>query len=240
LRSKEPFYEHIYPPQLLARAHTTPNTFRDRAILTIRNDTVAEINDAILIRLHGSPSTFYSIDSVEQNAEEDNHMELPPAELLQTFNPSSLPPSKLSLKVGAPVILLWNLYPNEGLCNGTRMVITRVGRRCIETRILGGTFHNQLRLIPRIKLTSKEGELPFIVSRRQFPIRLCFAMTVNKSQGQSFNFVGVDLRIPVFTHGQLYVALSRITDIGGLSLLLPQNGGAVTTNIIYPEVLLQS
>jgi ATP-dependent DNA helicase PIF1 len=68
-------------------------------------------------------------------------------------------------------------------------------------------------------------------------------MTVNKSQGQSFNFVGVNLRIPVFTHGQLYVALSRVTDIRGLSLLLPQGGDtatatATTTNIIYPEVLL--
>jgi hypothetical protein len=46
-------------------------------------------------------------------------------------------------------------------------------------------------------------------------------MTVNKSQGQSFDIIGVDLRTPVFTHGQLYVALSRVTDITDLSLLLP-------------------
>ena len=65
-------------------------------------------------------------------------------------------------------------------------------------------------------------------------------MTVNKSQGQSFNFVGVNLHIPVFTHGQLYVALSRVTDIRGLSLLLPEGGDATITNIIYPEVLLDS
>ena len=63
-------------------------------------------------------------------------------------------------------------------------------------------------------------------------------MTVNKSQGQSFNFININLRIPVFTHGQLYVTLSRVTDIRGLSLLLPQEGGAATNNIIYPEVLL--
>jgi ATP-dependent DNA helicase PIF1 len=119
------------------------------------------------------------------------------------------------------------------------MVITRLGRRYIKTQILGGSFHGQLRLIPRIKLTSTDGELPFIVSRRQFPIRLYFAITVNKSQGQSFNFVGINLRIPVFTHRQLYVALSRVTDIHRLSLLLPQGGNtATTTNIIYPEVLL--
>ena len=104
--------------------------------------------------------------------------------------------------------------------------------------MLGGSFHRQLRLIPRIKLTSTDRELPFIVSRRQFPTRLCFVMTVNKSQGQSFNFIGVDLRIPVFTYRQLYIALSRVMDIRGLSLLLPQEGGAATTNIIYLEVLL--
>ena len=104
--------------------------------------------------------------------------------------------------------------------------------------MLSGSFHGQLQLIPCIKLTSTEGELPFIISRRQFPIRLCFAITVNKSQGQSFNFVRVDLRILVFTYRQLYDALLRVTDIRGLLLLLPQNRDGITANIIYPEVLL--
>jgi len=104
--------------------------------------------------------------------------------------------------------------------------------------MLTSSFYRQLRLIPYIKLTSTDGELPFIISKRQFLIRLCFTMTVNKSQGQSFNFISVDLRIPVFTHRQLYIALLRVTDIDRLSLLLPQEGDAATTNIIYPGVLL--
>jgi ATP-dependent DNA helicase PIF1 len=104
--------------------------------------------------------------------------------------------------------------------------------------MLSGSFYRQLQLIPRIKLTSTEGELPFIISRRQFLIRLYFAITVNKSQGQSFNFIRVNLYIPVFTHRQLYITLSRVTDIHRLSLLLRQGGDATTTNIIYPEVLL--
>jgi ATP-dependent DNA helicase PIF1 len=137
------------------------------------------------------------------------------------------------------VILLRNLYPKEGLCNGTRMVVTRISRRCIEARILGGSFNGQVRLIPRIKLTSTEGELPYVVTRTQFPLRLCFTKTVNKSQGQSFNYVGVDLRVPPFTHRQLYVALSRVTNMANLSLLLPQDKALTTENIIYPEVLLR-
>jgi hypothetical protein len=239
-RTTEPFYDHVYPPALLARAHLDQHAFCDRAILTVRNDTVAEINDDVLGRLIGTATDFYSVDEVKADtADADSLQEAPPAELLQTFNPPSLPPSKLRLKVGAPVILLRNLYPKEGLCNGTRMVVTHIGRRCIEARILGGSFNGQLRLIPRILLTSTEGELPYVVSRRQFPLRLCFAMTVNKSQGQSFNYVGVDLRTPPFTHGQLYVALSRVTDMANLSLLLPPNDTVTVQNVIYPEVLLR-
>jgi ATP-dependent exoDNAse (exonuclease V) alpha subunit len=61
-------------------------------------------------------------------------------------------------------------------------------------------------------------------------------MTINKSQGQSFKAVGVDLRTPVFTHGQFYVAASRVTSKTGLSILLPSNTDK-TANIVYPEIL---
>ena len=136
---EEPFYSHIYPSSLLERAHVDPQTFRNRAILTVRNDTVAEINNDILKRLNGSEEAFLSVNIAELD---DETQDLPPPELLQTFNPSSLPPSRLCLKVGAPVILLRNLYPKDGLCNGTRMVITHLSRRCIQARILGSTFNS--------------------------------------------------------------------------------------------------
>ena len=137
-RTTDHFYDHIYPPALLTRAHVDQDTFRDRAILTVRNDTVAETNDYILNRLTAPATDYYSVDTVE--ADLDSSQDPPPAELLQTFNPPSLPPLKLRLKVGAPMILLRNLYPKEGLCNGTRMVVTSIGRRCIKARILGGSF----------------------------------------------------------------------------------------------------
>jgi len=82
--------------------------------------------------------------------------------------------------------------------------------------------------------------MPFIISRRQFLIRLCFAIMVNKSQGQSFNFISINLCVPVFTYRQLYIALLRVIDIYRLSLLLAQNRDSITANIIYPEVLLDS
>jgi len=63
-------------------------------------------------------------------------------------------------------------------------------------------------------------------------------MTINKSQGQSLHHVGIDLQHEVFTHGQLYVALSRTTDVLNISILLSENNlDGKILNIVYPEVL---
>ena len=133
-------------------------------------------------------------------------------------------------------MLLRNLRPPEGLCNGTRLVVKALSQHVIYARILTGDFKGKECLIPRIELQSLEGALPFILSRRQFPVRLCFTMTVNKSQGQSLETVGVDLRFSAFSHGQLYVALSRATDVRRLMVLLPETR-TTTANVVYPEVL---
>jgi len=98
-------------------------------------------------------------------------------------------------------MLLQNLYSAEGLCNGTQMIVTRLGFRCIEVQFLVADFHGTKKLIPRILLATTEGELPFILRRKQFPIKLCFAMTVNKSQEQTLGIVGLDLCTSAFTHG---------------------------------------
>jgi hypothetical protein len=133
-------------------------------------------------------------------------------------------------------MLLRNLCPQEGLCNGSRMSVKSLGRFCIQVQLLGGDFDGELRTIPRIKLESTDQQLSFTLSRKQFPLMLSFAMTINKSQGQSFEAVGVDLRSPVFSHGQFYVAASRVTSKAGLSILLPSDASQ-TSNIVYPEIL---
>ena len=103
----------------------------------------------------------------------------------------------------------------------------------------------KLIFIPRKTLSPSKEEIPFNIRRKQFPIRLGFAMTINKFQGQSYNKVGVFLPSPVFSHGQLYVALSRSRNKQNLKILLSNNAKIIlknnhnvyTKNIVYKEIL---
>ena len=235
--SIEQFCNQFYPLSTLQSARQHPEVFKDKAIVAFRNDSVAAFNKMILQNFPGDMHTLYGSNEADVPDSAESRSDLP-AEYLQSLDIAGLPPSKLCLKVRAPVILLRNLYPQRGLCNGTRMTVTHVGRRCIQVRILGGEFDGNLETLSRIRLTSTEQDLPFILTRKQFPIRLCFAMTVNKSQGQSLREVGLDLRTPAFTHGQLYVALSRVTNVAGISALFAEGREWKTDNIVYLEVLI--
>jgi hypothetical protein len=120
------------------------------------------------------------------------------------------------------------------------MILLRMSDRVLECKLMGGDHDSEIVLIPRISLTpSNSTDFSFKFSRRQFPARLGFALTINKAQGQSVKFVGLDLRVPVFSHGQLYVAFSRATSGQRIRVLLPDNSVALETiNVVYPEVLL--
>ena len=229
--------DFVYPPAMIAMACTDIATFQHRCILAFHNDTINTLNAMILEQLPGNLHIFHAVDTSDVNEADPDFAQLP-AEYMQSLTSGGLPPSRLVLKVGAPVILLRNLYPKEGLCNGTRMIVTRLGLRCIEGQILGGDLHGQCKLIPRILLSTAAGELPFILTRKQFPIKLCFAMTVNKSQGQTLGIVGLDLRTAAFTHGQLYVAMSRVTNVANLAILHPSVSPIVTQNVVFPELLV--
>jgi hypothetical protein len=207
--------------------------------LAPRNDTVSSFNDLIIGSMVGELREYHANDTwiKPPNFDPSTDSE-PPNTLLRSLDAGGLPPSTLKLKVGAPVMLLRNFSPRTGLCNGTRLSVTRLMDNCIEGRILGGAFHSQTRFLPRIKVVPQKDESPFEFSRVQFPIRLCFAMTINKSQGQTFSYVAVDLRTSVFSHGQLYVAMSRATDVSRVSLLLPEIGPTLLSNVVWPELLL--
>jgi hypothetical protein len=119
------------------------------------------------------------------------------------------------------------------------MIITSLGDQVLEARVLTGSHAGTIAFIPHISLDSSDTSgLPFKLRRRQFPIRIAFAMTINKAQGQSLRVVGLYLPIIVFAHGQLYVALSRCTDCRNLYVLLSTEDPRITVNPVYKEVFI--
>jgi ATP-dependent DNA helicase PIF1 len=124
----------------------------------------------------------------------------------------------MELKVGVPILLLHNLNQSIKLCNGTRLIVKRLSQRVIETEIITGNNVSKRVFIPRIIMSPSKTDWPFVLHRHQFLVQVAFAMTINKSRGQTLNNVGVYLPSPVFYHGQLYVVISRVTSSANIKI----------------------
>jgi ATP-dependent DNA helicase PIF1 len=222
-----------------------PTSYSQSAVLCPTNDACHVMNDIVLRKYFASQETrtYLSNDDVlDDNLQPNNVFEYP-LEFANSLTPQGLPPHKLQLCVGAIVMLLRNLSPDGGLCNGTRIVVSTLRPHMFEGIILTGPKAGGRCLIPRIKLITSEN-LPFTLRRCQFPVRLAFAMTINKAQGQTFDRVGLLLPAPVFSHGQLYVAFSRVRDPANIRVKIAKTheqgarsgNGVVTSNIVFTEV----
>jgi ATP-dependent exoDNAse (exonuclease V) alpha subunit len=154
---------------------------------------------------------------------------------------TGMPSHKLSFKIGALVMLLHNFDPLAGLCNGTRLIIRRFMMRVVEAEIITGKGAGNVAFIARIKFISDNNGLPFTFARKQFPLQLTYAMTINKSQGQTLSHVGLHLADDVFSHGQLYIAFSRTKAPANIKVLLPDTMHGqigLMRNVVYEEALL--
>ncbi|KAL4561807.1 hypothetical protein LXL04_033981 [Taraxacum kok-saghyz] len=156
---------------------------------------------------------------------------------------SGLPPHYLRLKIGCPIILLRDIDHSNGLCNGTRLICKGFQMNVIDAEIAVGHHAGKRVFMPRIPLCpSADDMFPFKLKRKQFPIRLSFAMTINKAQGQTIPNVGVYLPESMFSHGQHYVAFSRGISRENTKVLVKPvkeftNEGVYTSNVVYREVL---
>lgn len=188
--------------------------------------------------LPGEKIVFRSCDSV--NDETDTLAF--PIEYLNGLSINGIPEHRLELKIGCTVMLLRNLDNDHGDCNGSRYVVIAMHPNTIVVRNITGKFAGEISYIPKCKLIDDSDTFPFHLVRVQFPLRVCYAMTINKSQGQTLAKVAVYLPQPCFAHGQLYTAMSRVGTWDDIVIMCDEskrleNGGFMTTNVVYHDVL---
>lgn len=235
------FHPHVIelPPAICAPPEWTPHVFldwvfdghtkvavqnlarfySDRAVVVPTNENAKELNDIMLDNLPaGGERISRSVDSAIGDAGESDHC---PPEFLHGLNSGGLPPHELRIREGMLCIWLRNYAPQKGLCNSTRLVVRGMYKYLLRVEIVTGPFKNEQVLIPRICCESSgDNELPFTLRRFQFPVKPAWAMTINKSQGQTLGGrLGIYLPGPVFAHVQLYVALSRGTTSRNIRVL---------------------
>ncbi|XP_050897256.1 uncharacterized protein LOC127104085 [Lathyrus oleraceus] len=234
------FHGYPIPGAAKTKEPKNPEFLQSRAILAGTIETVDIINQYILGFIPGEEKEYLSSDSVDTfDGEGNGAFDVLTPEFLNTLTTSGLPNHKIKLKIGTPIMLLRNIDQPEGLCNGTRLIVTRLANHVIEAKIISGKNIGGVIYIPRMDMTPTQSLWPFKMTRRQFPITTCYAMTINKSQGQSLDYVGLYLPRSVFGHGQLYVAISRVKSKKGLKILIhdkdnhPLNS---TTNVMFKEV----
>jgi hypothetical protein len=183
----------------------------------------------------GCERTVFAADTLINCQHPDQY----PLEAIAAMMMSGAPPGVLRLKIGARYMIIKNMY--KGVFNGVRcQLVAFAGTTSLFVKLLSGPEKGTTILLPRCVFTisSESSGLPFPVRRRQFPLIPAFAVTIHKAQGQTLLRVGLYLSNPIFTHGQLYTALSRTRGwqhIVVYSLLI---NSALIDNCVYKNVLI--
>ena len=216
--------------------------WNDRAILATTNATIDKFNESISSRRPGQSVSFFSSDSLLSDESNPNTAFAAP-EHLHHLHVSGVPPHELKLQSNTLAMLVRNLNFSSGLVNGQKCVLHAISpnSRVIQAELLTEEEPHPIVFIPRINFTATVGKRGISFSRIQFPLRTAYAMTINKSQGQTLSRIGLDLRSSAFAHGQLYVALSRAQNKTSIMCLLPPSqvvdGVPYTENIVYPPFI---
>uniref|UniRef100_A0A914QDL2 ATP-dependent DNA helicase n=1 Tax=Panagrolaimus davidi TaxID=227884 RepID=A0A914QDL2_9BILA len=240
--------DFCFPANVLADPIKHFKEICSSSLLAPTNRAVDALNERILAALLGEAETIYSIDKVSHNettaamtAIDVNGADAM-LEHIHEQTPTGLPPHKLTLKKGCKVMLIRNLSLRDGLCNGTILQVKKWNENliwCVKPGVDGQPDREIM--LPKVKFeyegTNGKRVTPF--SRIQFPIRVAFASTINKAQGQTLGKVGICLNEQqVFSHGQMYVALSRVRKPQDVRILSTTSGIPNTAiNIVHKEFI---
>jgi len=224
-----------------------PEYFQSRAIVAATNEVVNEVNDMLTELLPGEVKTFKSIDTV---GDDDNPTSFP-SEYLNSLHISGMPDHEIHLKLDSIVILLRNMDIDAGHANGQRYKVIGIGEyRIVLKKLYSKGDGNDIFVLPRIPMASSGTKLPFVLRRLQFPVKVAFALTINRAQSQTFSKCGILLPTSTWTHGQIYVIFSRCGNPKGVYVWADQkefkelfdsgqlpSGEIFMRNIVYREVL---
>lgn len=235
--SPEDLISFVFPPEVLRNPFACIN----RSILAPTNLQIKVYNDLILEQVAGEEKVFVAADHIK---EADDSGIISPDSVLDytaTHTPPGFPEHKLKIKTNAVFRLLRNFSIDQRLVKNVRVVVTHVGTRLITVRLIHEQItsiadHSEDVLIPRITFMHQL-QSGHMLYRKQFPLAPAYATTFNSCQGLTLERVAIDLTRPVFSHGQLYTALTRIRNrTNGIIRL--NHGDTTTTNITYRELLL--
>jgi len=207
-------------------------------ILAPKNIDIDEVNNAILELLSEELHMYLNINFLTLTKEGANVVarismdSLYPVEFLNILQFSSITNHKLELKMGVPILLLRDLNQSIRLCNGTKFNVKKLGQCVIEAEIITGNNVGKRVFIPCIIMSPSRTDWPFVLRCRQFLVRVAFIITINKSQGQTLNNVGVYFSSPVYSHGQLYVVISQVISSANIKIFNGQ-GPMDTCKMLY-------
>ena len=139
----------------------------------------------------------------------------------------------LKLKKGAQVIMIKN-DPEKRWVNGSIGTIHDIAEKKIKVKINHKIYEVKKEKWDRIQYSYDDDQQEVLEnvtgSFKQYPMRLAWAITIHKSQGQTFEKVIIDMSQGSFAPGQLYVALSRCISLEGIELLRPLKKSDVIVN----------
>ncbi len=218
----------------------TPD-LHERAILCATNEDVDEWN-SIVQDLNPQQSRTYV--SHNQFKDVDDPYGILTSMLTEDaclfYRQNGVPDHRITFKRGDICFVMRSIYKKEKLANNPRVVIIEAYDRIVKVR----TIEDYPRefIVPRIRFLVKLKFGGFTLIRTQFPLRLAYAMTKNKSQGQSIPVSLDDVQHPPFSHGHLYVSMSRATDVDKKAFFCREDqvleGAVAVENVVYPELLL--
>ncbi len=201
-------------------------------ILALTLETCDVINRMCFAKLPGilveCPAADEFVDCIDRDA-------FPP-DYIASLSMKGAPPWMLQLKVGAKYMCIRNLDASRGIINGTMLRLLQIGRRFLQMQVLTGKSEGSVELFikSRFTVTPEASGLPFTILRTQYPIIPAYCLSVHKAQGQSLLRLGIVFESDPFTHGQLYVALSRV---GGWDRVFVYYQGYDIRNIVLKHLL---